>query len=46
MEILISKFGGPISNNKENRNFAPPPPRDAPDDLKKNIFCVYGNFSI
>ena len=30
MEILIFKFEGLISNNKENKNFASTPPRDAP----------------
>ena len=31
MEILIFKFEGPISNNKENKNFAPP--WDAPGNF-------------
>ena len=32
MEILISQFEGPISNNNENKNFAPPP-WDAPGNF-------------
>ena len=26
MEILVFKFERPISNNKENKDFVPPPP--------------------
>ena len=36
MEILVFKFEGPISNNKENGNFAPPQGRP----LQKNIFWI------
>ena len=35
MEILIFFIDGPISNNKENINFAPPPLGTAPG--KKNV---------
>ena len=37
MEILVFKFERPISNNKENKNFAPPP-WDAPG--KKIFFLI------
>ena len=48
MEILIFKFKGPISNNKEKRNFALPPPQGRPWQKKYffNFFDLYGNFSI
>ena len=38
MEILIFKFERPISNNKKNKMFAPPP-LDTPL-TKKNIFSI------
>ena len=44
MKIFIFMFEIPISNNKENRNFAPPGTPLA--FLKKHFFDVYGNFSI
>ena len=37
MEILVFKFGRPISNNKENKDFVPPP-WDAPG--KKYFFWI------
>ena len=38
MEILVLKFERPISNNKENKIIAAPPPWDAPG--KKIFFWI------
>ena len=39
-------FEGPISNNKENVNFATPQARLWQNFFFLNFFDVYGNFSI